>query len=306
MPARRGPGARRAVPSVSSSLMAQQTFAGKRCFITGAASGIGRATALRLATHGAELYLTDRNADGLAQTAADARALGAQVPEYRALDIANYDEVAAFAADIHAKHPSMDIVMNIAGVSAWGTVDRLSHEQWTKMVSINLMGPIHVIESFLPPMVAAHRGGHLVNVSSAAGLIGLPWHAAYSASKFGLRGLSEVLRFDLARHRIGVSVVVPGAVRTPLVNTVEIAGVDRDDPGVSRWVDRFSGHAVSPEKAADKILTGVAKNRFLIYTSADIRALYAFKRIAWWPYSVAMRQVNVVFSRALKPAPVQR
>jgi NAD(P)-dependent dehydrogenase (short-subunit alcohol dehydrogenase family) len=286
--------------------MAQTTFAGKRCFITGAASGIGRATALRLAAHGAELYLTDRNADGLAQTAADARALGAQVPEYRALDISNYDDVASFAADIHAKHPSMDIVMNIAGVSAWGTVDRLTHEQWTKMVAINLMGPIHVIESFLPPMVADHRGGHLVNVSSAAGLIGLPWHAAYSASKFGLRGLSEVLRFDLARHRIGVSVVVPGAVKTPLVNTVEIAGVDRDDPGVSRWVERFSGHAVSPEKAAEKILAGVARNRFLIYTSADIRALYAFKRVAWWPYSVAMRQVNALFARALRPSRVHR
>ncbi len=283
--------------------MAQTRFAGKRCFITGAASGIGRATALRLAGHGAELYLTDRNADGLAQTVADARALGAQVPEFRALDISNYDEVASFAAEIHAKHPSMDIVMNIAGVSAWGTVDRLTHEQWTKMVAINLMGPIHVIESFLPPMVAAHRGGQLVNVSSAAGLIGLPWHAAYSASKFGLRGLSEVLRFDLARHRIGVSVVVPGAVNTPLVNTVEIAGVDRDDPGVSRWVGRFSGHAVSPEKAADKILAGIAKNRFLIYTSADIRALYAFKRVAWWPYSVVMRQVNVLFAKALRPSP---
>ena len=253
--------------------MAQTTFVGKRCFITGAASGIGRATALRLAGEGAELYLTDRNAEGLAQTVADARALGAQVPASRALDIANHDEVAAFAEEIHAQHPSMDVVMNIAGVSAWGTVDRLTHEQWEKMIAINLMGPIHVIENFLPPMVEARRGGHLVNVSSAAGLIGLPWHAAYSASKFGLRGLSEVLRFDLARYRIGVSVVVPGAVQTPLVNTVEIAGVDRDDPQVSRWVDRFSGHAVSPEKAAEKILAGVVKNRFLIYTSADIRAL---------------------------------
>ena len=286
--------------------MAQTTFAGKRCLLTGAASGIGRATALRLAARGAELYLTDRNAEGLALTVADARALGAQVPEHRALDIATYDDVASFAQEIHAEHPSMDIVMNIAGVSAWGTVDRLSHEQWTKMVAINLMGPIHVIESFVPPMVAARRGGHLVNVSSAAGLIGLPWHAAYSASKFGLRGLSEVLRFDLARYRIGVSVVVPGAVDTPLVNTVEIAGVDRDDPVVGRWVNRFSGHAVTPERAADKILAGMAKNRFLIYTSADIRALYAFKRVAWWPYSIAMRQVNAVFARVLKPAPPTR
>src|SRR6516162_11050433 len=281
-------------------------FAGKRCLVTGAASGIGRATALRLAAQGAELYLTDRNPDGLELTVADARALGAQVPEHRTLNIADYDEVAAFAADVHAAHPSMDVVMNIAGVSAWGTVDRLTHHQWSKMIAINLMGPIHVIETFVPPMVAAGRGGHLVNVSSAAGLVALPWHAAYSASKYGLRGLSEVLRFDLARHRIGVSVVVPGAVRTPLVNTVEIAGVDREDPRVARWVDRFGGHAVSPEKAAEKILAGIAKNRYLIYTSQDIRALYAFKRLAWWPYSVAMRQMNVIFTRALGPGPAMQ
>jgi NAD(P)-dependent dehydrogenase (short-subunit alcohol dehydrogenase family) len=278
-------------------------FSGKRCFLTGAASGIGRATALRLATEGAELYLTDRDADGLATTVADARALGAQVPEHRAFDIADYDQVARFAADIHTNHSAMDVVMNIAGVSAWGTVDQLTHQHWRSMIEVNLMGPIHVIETFIPPMVAAGRGGHLVNVSSAAGLIALPWHAAYSASKFGLRGLSEVLRFDLARHRIGVSVVVPGAVKTQLVRTVDIAGVDREHPRVSRLVDLFVDHAVSPEKVADTILAGVRRNRFLIYTSPDIRALYLFKRFAWWPYSVAMQRSNVVFTRALRPTP---
>ena len=276
-------------------------FAGKRCFLTGAASGIGRATALRLAAEGAELYLTDRNAAGLAATVADARALGAVVAAHRVLDISDVDEVAAFAADIHASGPAMDVVMNIAGVSAWGTVDKLTHRDWKSMIDINLMGPIHVIENLVPPMIEARRGGHLVNVSSAAGLVALPWHAAYSASKYGLRGLSEVLRFDLARHRIGVSVVVPGAVQTPLVDTVHIAGVDREDPQVRKWTGRFSGHAVSPEHAAEKILRGVAKNRYLIYTSPDIRALYLFKRTMWWPYSIAMKQVNLVFTRVLKP-----
>jgi NAD(P)-dependent dehydrogenase (short-subunit alcohol dehydrogenase family) len=277
-------------------------FAGKRCFITGAASGIGRATALKLAAAGAELFLTDRDADGLEKTVADARALGAEVPEHRALDISDHDAVTAFAADIHSRHPAMDVVMNIAGVSAWGTVDKLTHQHWKSMIDINLMGPIHVIEAFLPAMVEARRGGHLVNVSSAAGLVALPWHAAYSASKYGLRGLSEVLRFDLARHRIGVSVVVPGAVKTPLVQTVQIAGVDREDPNVRKWTERFAGHAVSPEHVADRILRGVVKNRYLVYTSPDIRALYLFKRTMWWPYSVAMRQANVVFSRALRPS----
>ncbi|KAB7751362.1 short-chain dehydrogenase [Mycolicibacterium phlei DSM 43239 = CCUG 21000] len=282
--------------------MAHPGFANKRCLITGPASGIGRAPALRLAAEGAELFLTDRDAEGLEKTVADARALGAEVPEYRALDISDYDAVKAFADDVHSRHPAMDIVMNIAGISAWGTVSTLTHQHWRSMVDVNLMGPIHVIETFVPPMVAAGTGGHLVNVSSAAGIVALPWHAAYSASKFGLRGLSEVLRFDLARHRIGVSVVVPGAVKTPLVQTVQIAGVDREDPRVQKWTDRFSGHAVSPEHVAECILKGVRRNRFLIYTSADIRALYLFKRVAWWPYSVAMRSVNVLFTKALRPA----
>jgi NAD(P)-dependent dehydrogenase (short-subunit alcohol dehydrogenase family) len=281
-------------------------FAGKRCLLTGAASGIGRATALKLAAEGAELFLTDRDAAGLETTVADARALGAEVSAHRALDISDYDQVSAFGADIHraigGPTPSMDVVMNIAGISAWGTVSNLSHRQWESMVSVNLMGPIHVIETFVPPMVLAGRGGHLVNVSSAAGLVALPWHAAYSASKYGLRGVSEVLRFDLARHRIGVSLVVPGAVKTPLVQTVEIAGVDREHPQVKKWVDRFGGHAVSPEHVAERILRGVRKNRYLVYTSPDIRALYMFKRVAWWPYSVAMRQVNVIFTRALRPS----
>ncbi|OBK73489.1 SDR family oxidoreductase [Mycobacterium sp. 1164985.4] len=282
--------------------MAHTGFANKRCFLTGAASGIGRATALKLAAEGAELYLTDRDAEGLEKTVADARSLGAEVAEYRALDVSDYDAVVAFADDIHSRHPAMDIVMNIAGVSAWGTVSTLTHQHWKSMVDINLMGPIHVIEAFVPRMVAAGTGGHIVNVSSAAGLVALPWHAAYSASKFGLRGMSEVLRFDLARHRIGVSVVVPGAVKTPLVQTVQIAGVDREDPRVKKWTDRFSGHAVAPEHVAECILKGVRRNRFLIYTSPDIRALYLFKRTLWWPYSVAMRQANVLFTKALRPA----
>ena len=256
---------------------------------------------MRLAATGAELYLTDRDADGLDKTVADARALGAQVPEHRALDISDYDEVAAFAADIHAAHPSMDVVMNIAGVSAWGTVDRLTHEQWKTMIAINLMGPIHVIETFVPPMVAAGRGGHLVNVSSAAGLVALPWHAAYSASKYGLRGLSEVLRFDLARHRIGVSVVVPGAVKTPLVKTVEIAGVDRDDPKVQpvgRPLQR-SRRVAGERRREDP--AGVRQKSVPDLHLARHPGAVRVQAAAWWPYSVAMRQVNVIFTRALRP-----
>ncbi len=111
-----------------------------------------------------------------------------------------------------------------------------------------------------------------------------------------------VAHYFPSKDQLLLSVVVPGAVRTPLVHSVEIAGVDRDHPRVARWVDRFSGHAVTPDRVAGAILTGVVRNRFLIYTSPDIRALYAFKRLAWWPYSVAMRRANVIFTRVLRPA----
>ena len=151
-------------------------FAAKRCLLTGAASGIGRATALKLAAQGAELYLTDRDADGLAATVSDAQALGAVVAAHRVLDITDLDAVTAFATDIHTAHGAMDVVMNIAGVSAWGTVSQLTHQHWKSMIDVNLMGPIHVIDCFVPPMVAAGRGGHLVNVSSAAGLTTPPWN----------------------------------------------------------------------------------------------------------------------------------
>ena len=274
---------------------------GKKCLITGAGSGIGRATALACAVEHSELFLTDINGDGLAETVALVEGAGGVVRDSKALDVADYDAVTAWATQVDAEHGALDIVMNVAGISAWGTVENLEHRHWKSMVDVNLMGPIHVIENFLPPMVRAGHGGHLVNVSSAAGLLALPWHAAYSASKFGLRGVSEVLRFDLKRHRIGVSLVVPGAVKTPLVGTVQIAGVDRDDPRVRRLLHLFERRAASPEKVADCIVRGVKKNRYLVYTSADVRFGYWWARKFALPYELVMQFANDRFGALLKP-----
>ncbi|WP_083870523.1 SDR family oxidoreductase [Nocardia aobensis] len=275
---------------------------GRKCLITGAASGIGRATAIAAAAAGMRLVLTDIDADGLAETAARIRAGGGEVLEVQVLDVSDYEAVTTWAKRVHDEYGSLDVVMNIAGIATWGTVENLEHRHWKSMVDVNLMGPIHIIENFVPPMVAAGRGGHLVNVSSAAGLLALPWHAAYSAAKFGLRGVSEVLRFDLERYDIGVSLVVPGAVRTPLVGTVQIVGVDRDDPRVRRMVKLFEGHAVTPEKVADRIIAGVRHNRFLVHTSPDIRIGYWFARKFAWPYELVARIANREFSKLL-PAP---
>jgi NAD(P)-dependent dehydrogenase (short-subunit alcohol dehydrogenase family) len=206
-----------------------------------------------------------------------------------AFDISSHEAVEAFAADIAG---SVDIVMNVAGISTWGAVENLEHRHWQRTIEIDLMGPINMIECFIPGMIRAGQGGHLVNVSSAAGLFGLPWHAPYSAAKFGLRGVSEVLRFDLRRHGIGVTLVCPGAVKTPLVGTVDIVGVDREHPRMRKLTQRFERHATTPERVAEQILGAVERNRYLVLTSREVKVGYWFQRKFALPYEIAMRIAN--------------
>ncbi len=272
---------------------------GKRVFVTGAASGIGRAVAEQAATHGAVLHLTDVQDDLLGDVVAHLEAGGGSVAFAEPVDISDYEAVVAMAGRLTAEHGAMDVVMNVAGISRWGTVSSLEHEDWRRLVDVNLMGPIHVIETLVPPMIEARRGGHLVNVSSAAGIIGMPWHAAYSASKFGLRGVSEVLRFDLRPHGIGVSLVCPGGVATPLTETVHVAGIDKASPAFRKFHAGFRKRAVTPEQAASAIWDGVRRNRYWVYTSPDIRAIHALQRHAPWAYVGAMRALSLGANRAL-------
>jgi NAD(P)-dependent dehydrogenase (short-subunit alcohol dehydrogenase family) len=245
---------------------------GRVSVVTGAASGIGRATARLVVQRGGRVVLTDVNAAALDAITAE---LGDAVVLARAFDITDVDAVRGFAQDVPEP---VDIIMNVAGIATWGRVDRLTHEQWRRTVDVDLMGPIHVIEAFVPPLIAARRPGQVVNVASAAGLIPLPWHAPYSAAKYGLRGLSEVLRHDLRRHRIGVTLVCPGGVDTGLVDTVDIAGIDREQ--LSSFTARFQKHAKTPEHVARRIADGVVNNKALVHTSLDIRLLYGLGRVA--------------------------
>lgn len=277
-------------------------LAGRRVLVTGAAGGIGAAVAERCARQGAALVLTDINEERLAAVADRLAGAGADLAHVAAVDLTDYEAVYAFGDAVHRGGGAVDVVLNIAGTSAWGTVEHMPHRQWRRLVEVNLMGPVHVIEVFVPPMIEGGRGGHLVNVSSAAGLFGLPGHAAYSAGKFGLRGLSEVLRFDLRPHGIAVSLVCPGAVDTPLVDTIEVAGVDQTSPAYLRARDRFRARAVSPDRAAAAILRGVRRRRYWIYTSFDIRLLHGVQRKWAWPYERVMARLNAVYRRTMAAA----
>ena len=274
-----------------------KNFKDKNCLITGAASGIGRATAIAMGKLGAKLFLTDINAKGLEDTTQMISKEGGNVCEYKAFDISKYEDVKGFANEIHKKFGSMDILMNIAGTSVWGTVDQLTHAHWQKMIDVDLWGPIHGIECFIPEMIRAGKEGHLVTVSSAAGLVAFPWHAPYSAAKWGILGVCEVLRYDLMQHNISVTVVCPGAVDTPLKHSVEIVGVDKNHPEAKKLIERFSERAVTPEKVAEIIIKSIKKKKFLVFTSFDIKLLYWFKRKMFPMYHMIMKKLNKLLNK---------
>jgi NAD(P)-dependent dehydrogenase (short-subunit alcohol dehydrogenase family) len=271
---------------------------GTKVFITGAASGIGRSTARVMGAAGCRLFLTDVNADGLQETVNLVARDGGEVCKHLALNVASYEDVKAFAGEVHREFGAMDVVMNIAGVAIWGLVEDLQHEHWVKAIQVDLMGPIHVIESFLPEMIRAGKKGHLVNVSSAAGLTGAPWHGPYAAAKWGLVGVSEVLRYDLMQHGIGVTVVCPGAVETPMKFSVEIVGVNQESEFAKDLKRRFSQHAVSPDRVAQQIMTAISKNQFLVITSFDIKLLYFLKRKFFPLYHYVMIRISRLLNQA--------
>lgn len=274
-------------------------FTDREVFITGAASGIGRAVAAQCGAEGARVHLVDLNEVALRKTADELAADGVRLGLVAPLDVSDYEAVRALAQRLTHDYGAMDVVMNIAGIASWGTVQAMPHATWQRLVNVNLMGPIHIIEELVPPMIEAGRGGQLVNCSSAAGIIAMPWHAAYSATKFGVRGVSEVLRYDLARYRIGVSLVCPGGVDTGLVQTIEIAGVDATDPRFLKARQGFQRHAVTPEAAARAILTGIRRNKYWIYTSPDIHLVHLLQRYFPPGYALAMHIFNRAANRVL-------
>lgn len=269
---------------------------GKKVLITGAASGIGKATALAMAERGARLFITDVNPQGLEETRGEIEEAGGEVCLSISLDISDYHAVRNMADEIHAAFGPLDILANVAGVALFSQVEDMTHDQWERIVNVNLWGPYHAIECFVPEMVRAGKGGHLLSVSSTAGIIGLPWHVAYAGTKHALVGSSEVLRYDLRKHGIGVSVILPGAVNTGLVKT---AVINADEGACEKGRGLFSRHAIAPEKVAGLIIGAIEKNRYMVITSMDIKLLYLLKRMSPPAYDLVLRFMTWLMDRVL-------
>lgn len=193
--------------------------------ITGAGSGIGRATAIRFAKLGAHVVVSDVDPDSAEATAAIIKGAGGRASAAR-LDVTDPDAWEVFARDVHADLGVPDVVVNNAGIVVGGPFLKLSPADWDKQLSINLMGVVHGCRVFGAKMVERGRGGHIVNIASAAALTPTPVMAPYSVSKAGVKMLSECLRLEFRPHGIGVSAICPGVISTNIVDRAVTVGVD--------------------------------------------------------------------------------
>jgi NAD(P)-dependent dehydrogenase (short-subunit alcohol dehydrogenase family) len=254
--------------------MPRSRFDDKSVLITGAGSGIGRETALLFAARGATLFLCDVDEPGLEETAQDARRSGGKVHGY-VVDVSRRDAMLSFAATVHEKVQAVDVLVNNAGVGLSGGVLDTELDDWEWVISINLWGVIHGLHYFVPPMVRRKKGGHVVNVASAAGFMAPPDLAAYGTTKYAVVGLSEALRGELGPHGIGVSVICPGVINTKIVKTARLKG-----SGVSRsdLVELYERRNYGPEKVANAILGAVIKNRAIVPVTPEAWVMYSLKR----------------------------
>ncbi|WP_339831244.1 SDR family NAD(P)-dependent oxidoreductase [uncultured Parvibaculum sp.] len=252
-------------------------ISGKLAVVTGAASGIGRGTAIALAKRGARLALTDLDRAGLAETAARVEALGGKVTTYL-VDVADRDAVYAFAQEIEAAHGGADIVINNAGVAQIARVDELAYDDFEWVMNIDFWGMVYGSKAFLPQLQAKGEG-HIVNVSSIFGLIAVPTQAAYNSAKFAIRGFTEALRHEMKGTEIQVSCVHPGGIKTNIVRNARFLqstqATLRED--AASGFDKIA--RTTPERAGEVIVNGIARNKPRILIGADAKFVDWLQRL---------------------------
>ncbi len=254
-------------------------LAGKTVLVTGAASGIGRETALAFARLGADLVVCDVNAAGAARTADDIRALGRKATPHT-VDVADAEQMRRFADAVHAEVEAVDILVNNAGVGLGAGLLDTTLEDWEWILGINLRGVVHGCHFFVPKMVARGRGGHVVNTASAAAFVATEALAAYSTTKFAVLGLSEALRDELKPHGIGVTAICPGIINTPITASSRLRGKAAAPGAREMMVSFYQRRNYGPERVAEKIVKAVARNAAVAPVSPEAWAMYLLKRLS--------------------------
>lgn len=257
-------------------------FGGQLVLITGAAGGIGRATAFAFAEAGARVVAVDRDAEGAARTAEMARLIGAPAAWGEAVDVSDEQAMEKLAEKVAAEYGIVDVLVNNAGIGLSGSFLETTSEDWKNVLDVNLWGVIHGCRVFGKQMADRGQGGHIVNTASAAAYQPSRALPAYSTSKAAVLMLSECLRAELAERSIGVSAICPGIVNTNITATTHFAGADAaEEKRLRQRTSRLYGlRNYPPEKVADAILKAVVRNQAVVPVTPEARGARLLSRIS--------------------------
>ncbi|NOY55555.1 MAG: SDR family NAD(P)-dependent oxidoreductase [Actinobacteria bacterium] len=245
-------------------------FSGKVVALTGAASGIGRALAVRLGEEGADLALGDVDEAGLNETAK----LVDRSPKVttHVVDVGDRHAVEAFALAVERRHGGVDVIVNNAGVGCVATVEDATYEDFDWVIGVNLWGVIHGVKAFLP-LLRKRPEAHIVNVASVNSFLPFPTSGPYNISKSGVEALSETLMEELSDTNVSVSCVYPGGVKT---NISRNARHTSDEENVE-----FERRAMAtPDQAARRIIRGIKKDRKRIVVGVDAKLMVIARRLS--------------------------
>ncbi|WP_405742830.1 SDR family oxidoreductase [Streptomyces sp. NBC_00028] len=255
-------------------------FGGQLVLVTGAGSGIGRATAYAFAESGARVIAVDRDAEGAARTAEMSRLLGAPEAWAETVDVSDEQAMEKLADRVAAEYGVVDVLVNNAGIGLSGSFFDTTPEDWKKVLDVNLWGVIHGCRLFGKQMAERGQGGHIVNTASAAAYQPSKALPAYSTSKAAVLMLSECLRAELAGQDIGVSAICPGFVNTNITSTARFAGVDgaEEKRRQKRTARLYGLRNYPPEKVADAILRAVVRNEAVVPVTPEARGAHLMSR----------------------------
>lgn len=232
-----------------------ESLQGKKVLITGGGKGIGRAVAVALAQEGADIALIGRSEGPLQEVVAALAGTGVKAA-YTIADVGVMEEVDKAVATLTQQLGSIDILINNAGIAAFGGFMDLTPAQWEDIIRVNLLGVYYVTRAVLPDMIA-RKSGDIINISSTAGQRGAPLTSAYSASKFGLLGLTESLMLEVRKHNIRVSALTPSTIATDMAKELNLT-------------DGNPEKVLQPEDLAELIVAQLKMNRRVLMKTASI------------------------------------
>ena len=198
-----------------------ENLKGKKALITGGNKGLGKATAIALAKEGVDVAITGRNEEQLVATVNELKSLGINAT-YAVFNVGNYDEVKRGIQSIFEDFGTIDILINNAGIAAFGSFNDMEVDTWSNIIQTNVMGMYFVTKEILPHLIAKNQGD-IINVSSTAGLTGNANTSAYSASKFAVIGLSEALMKEVRKNNIRVCTLTPSTIASDMSISLGIA-----------------------------------------------------------------------------------